>query len=184
MPDLIGRTLKNQYRIEAYLGRGGMAEVYRAFDLRRSYPVAIKVMHADLAEDRTFVQRFRREAENLAALAHENIVRFYEFQREGHLAFLVMEYVEGITLRQHIRYTGGPLPLSEAGSIVSQTCVALHYAHEEGIIHRDVKPANVMVKPNGRVLVADFGIARATDTATITTYMPGTPDYMSPELCR
>ena len=111
MTDLTGRLLKDRYEIESYLGRGGMAEVYKAYDIRRSYPVAIKMMHADLAEDRSFIRRFRREAESLATLAHDNIVRFYEFQRERHLTFLVMDYVPGTTLRHRIVELDGSLPL-------------------------------------------------------------------------
>ncbi|MFQ5616213.1 MAG: protein kinase, partial [Anaerolineales bacterium] len=151
---------------------------------RRSYPVAIKVMHADLAEDLEFVRRFRQEADNLAALAHDNIVRFYSLERDGLLTFLVMDYVDGITLRTLLAQTDGPLPLSQVAHIFPQLCQALHYAHEEGFIHRDVKPANIMLQPDGRLLVTDFGIAKATDAATITSYMQGTPAYMSPEQCR
>jgi serine/threonine protein kinase len=184
MEDLVGRTLKGRYRIDAYVGRGGMAEVYRAFDLRRSYAVAVKMMREDLAEDAEFVNRFRREAKNLSQLSHKNIVRFYEFAHEGHLAFLVMDYVEGITLRRRILEAGGPLPLDEARTILRQICAALHFAHEEGIIHRDVKPGNVMVCPDGKAHVTDFGIAKAVDSATMTPVMPGTPAYMSPEQCQ
>jgi serine/threonine protein kinase/outer membrane protein assembly factor BamD (BamD/ComL family) len=190
MEDLVGRTLKGRYRIDAYVGRGGMAEVYRAFDLRRSYAVAVKMMREDLAEDAEFVNRFRREAKNLSQLSHKNIVRFYEFAHEGHLAFLVMDYVEGITLRRRILEAGGPLPLEEARDILRQVCNALQYAHQEAIVHRDVKPGNIMMRLNPltgdgwQVLVADFGIARGADTATMTVVVPGTPAYMSPEQCR
>lgn len=118
MKDLVGKTLKQRYCIDAFLGRGGMAEVYRAFDLRRCYLVAIKVMRADLAEDIEFVDRFRREAKSLSRLAHENIVRFYEFARDRHLAFLVMDYVDGITLRLRILEAKGPMPLDEARAIL------------------------------------------------------------------
>ncbi len=184
LKDLLGQVLNGHYRVDAFIGRGGMAEVYRAFDLRRSYPVAVKIMRADLAEDVEFMNRFRREASSLARLAHDNIVRFYEFAREGRMAFLVMDYVEGITLRLRILEAEGPMPLEEVRDILHQVCVALHYAHEEGIVHCDVKPGNIMLRSDGRVQVADFGIAKAMGSMTLTAVMPGTPAYMSPEQCR
>ncbi len=185
MLDLTGQTLKGRYRIEALIGRGGMAEVYKAWDRRRQHHVAVKVMREDLAEDVEFLRRFRREAEALARLAHRNIVRFYSFERDDYLAFIVMDYVEGTTLRRRILDTEEqPLPLDEALSIAQQVCAALHYAHGENVLHRDVKPGNIMIRPDGQVLVTDFGIAKAADSATATTVMPGTPAYMSPEQCR
>ena len=184
MPDLRGRTLGGRYRIEELIGRGGMAEVYKAWDSERNYYVAAKVLREDLAEDREFDRRFRREAEALARLAHKNIVRFYGFEREGHLAFIVMDFVEGTTLRRRIFDADGPLPTDEVLSIVEQVASALHYAHAQGVLHRDVKPGNIMIQPDGRALLSDFGIAKAADAATMTTVMPGTPAYMSPEQCR
>ncbi len=185
MAILEGHILKGQYRIEALIGRGGMAEVYKAWDLRRQHYVAIKVMREDMADDLEFLRRFKREAEALSALSHENIVRFYSFERDGHLAFIVMDYVEGTTLQRRIREAEGqPMPLTEALPIVQQVCAALHYAHSENVLHRDVKPGNIMLRADGRVLVADFGIAKAADSATVTAVMPGTPAYMSPEQCR
>jgi len=184
MADLTGRILQGRYRIEEHIGRGGMAEVYKAWDTWRNYHVAIKVMREDLAEDLEFVRRFRREAKALAGLAHENIVRFYSFEREDLIAFIVMGYVKGTTLRSEIARAEGPLPLEQALSVIKQVCAALHYAHMEGMIHRDVKPGNIMIQPDGRVLLSDFGIAKAADAATATTVMPGTPAYMSPEQCR
>ncbi len=185
MPDLVGQTLQGRYRIEALAGRGGMAEVYKVWDTRRRYWVAIKVMREDLAEDIEFLRRFKQEAQALAALSHANIVRFYSFEREGRLAFIVMDYIVGTTLRGRILDAGGsPLPLNEVAPIIQQVCNALHYAHEERLIHRDVKPGNIMIQPDGRVLLSDFGIAKAADSATVTTVMPGTVPYMSPEQCR
>jgi WD40 repeat protein/tRNA A-37 threonylcarbamoyl transferase component Bud32 len=191
MPDLVGHVLKGRYRIDDLLGRGGMAEVYKAWDQQRQYYVAIKVMREDLAEDVEFLARFRREASALAALNHANIVRFYSFEREGRLAFIVMDYVPGTTLRGRILDAGGkPLPLEEVAAVMRQACAALHYAHGENVLHRDVKPGNIMIRGDssdgayGQVQVADFGIAKAADAATATTAMPGTPAYMSPEQCR
>jgi len=183
--NLVGQTLLGRYRIEEAIGRGGMAEVYKAWDTRRQYHIAVKVMREDLAEDLEFLRRFKREAQALAHLAHANVVRFYSFEREGRLAFIVMDYVEGTTLRGCILDAeGAPLPPDEVASIVQQVCAALHYAHTENVLHRDVKPGNIMIQPDGRVLLSDFGIAKAADAATMTTVMPGTPAYMSPEQCR
>ena len=177
--------LKNRYRIEGLIGRGGMAEVYRAWDTRRQHTVAIKMMREDLAEDSEFLGRFQREARALAALSHANVVRFYSFERDGPLAFIVMDYVEGTTLRRRIlEASGAPLPMDEVVSVTRQVCAALHYAHQENVLHRDVKPGNIMICADGSALVADFGIAKAADAATVTTVMPGTPAYMSPEQCR
>ncbi len=178
MADLIGRTLGRRYRIEAGLGRGGMAEVYRAFDTRRHYPVAVKVLREDLAEDWDFVRRFQAEAESLARLAHQNIVRFYSFEQDGRTAFIVMDLVEGDTLRGRIfERQGRPMAPVEVLPILRQVAAALAYAHAEGIIHRDVKPGNIMLRPDGTALLSDFGIS-------VTAAMPGTPAYMSPEQCR
>lgn len=117
MPDLVGQTLQGRYRIETLIGRGGMAEVYKAWDTRRQYHVAIKVMREDLAEDIEFLRRFKQEAQALAVLSHINIVRFYSFEREGRLAFIVMDYVDGTTLRGRILDAGGrPLPFPSPNS--------------------------------------------------------------------
>ena len=191
MAKLEGQVLKGRYRIEELIGRGGMAEVYKAWDQQRQYYVAIKIMREDLAEDVEFLKRFRREASALAALNHAHIVRFYSFEREGRLAFIVMDYVPGTTLRGRILDAGGePLPLEEVAAAMQPVCAALHYAHGENVLHRDIKPGNIMIRGDssdgtyGQVLVADFGIAKAADAATATTVMPGTPAYMSPEQCR
>lgn len=185
MAELVGRTLKHRYRIEAALGRGGMAEVYRAFDTRRNYAVAVKVLREDLAEDWDFVRRFQAEADSLARLAHQNIVRFYSFEQDGRTAFIVMDLIEGDTLRGRLfEAQGRPLAPAQALPIVRQVAAALAYAHSEGLIHRDVKPGNIMLRPDGVALLSDFGIAKAADAATVTTMAPGTPAYMSPEQCR
>jgi len=144
-----GDTLRHRYRIEAFLGRGGMADVYLALDTRRQVYVAIKVLREDLAEDPEFVQRFRREAEALARLDHPNIVRFYSFERHGALAFIVMDYIRGETLRKHIMIANGPLSLQEITRILRQAGSALQYAHNEGFIHRDVKPGNILIREDG-----------------------------------
>ncbi len=176
-----GHILRNRYEILELIGRGGMADVYLAFDRRRMARVAIKILREDLAEDPDFVRRFAREAQALARLDHPNIVRFFSFEREGLTAFIVLEYVEGVTLRRRLAEQAGPLPLDETTAILRQIASALHYAHNEGFIHRDLKPGNVMIDKHGRALLTDFGIAKALESATVTTMAVGTPAYMSPE---
>ncbi len=177
----VGDVLRNRYKIEAFLGRGGMADVYLATDLRRQVNVAIKVLREDLAEDPEFVQRFRREAEALARLDHPYVVRFYSFERQERLAFIVMDYVAGSTLRARLLDAGGPLPLAETTQILRQVGSALQYAHNEGYVHRDIKPGNILIREDGTALLSDFGIARAAETATMTMGPIGAPAYMSPE---
>ena len=179
-----GDLLQNRYRIEAFLGRGGMADVYLALDTRRQVQVAIKVLREDLAEDPEFIHRFRREAEALARLDHPFIVRFYSFERHGALAFIVMDYVKGETLRRRIMQANGPLSLEESTSILRQVGSALQYAHNEGYIHRDIKPGNILIRDDGVALLSDFGIARVAETATMTMGVIGAPAYMSPEQIR
>ena len=179
-----GTILRNRYEIKRRIGRGGMAEVYLAFDRRRMVQVAIKVLREDLAEDPEFLRRFTREARALAQLDHPNIVRFYSFERQGTIAFIVMDYVEGKTLRKRLLEADGPLPLEEVTHILRQVAAALQFAHNEGYIHRDVKPGNILIRHDGTALLSDFGIARAAETATMTMGAIGSPAYMSPEQIR
>jgi serine/threonine protein kinase len=179
MPE--GTILRDRYRLEQLLGRGGMADVYLAFDLRRQVYIAVKLLREDLAEDPDFVRRFQREAEALARLDHPYIVRFYSFERQGNTAFIVMDYVPGTTLRGRIMEAAGPLPVPEITKVLRQIGSALQYAHNEGFIHRDIKPGNIMLRDDGSALLSDFGIARATEASTMTLGPLGTPAYMSPE---
>ena len=181
MADLSGQILRERYQIQHLIGRGGMADVYLALDLRRQVVVALKLLREDLAEDPDFVRRFQREAEALARLDHPNVVRFYSFERQGNAAFIVMDYVPGTTLRGRLMEAQGPLPLEEVTAIIKQVGAALHYAHSEGYIHRDIKPGNIMLREDGSALLSDFGIAKAAETATMTLGPLGTPAYMSPE---
>ena len=176
-----GTTIRNRYEILKLIGRGGMADVYLAYDRRRMTQVAIKVLREDLAEDPDFLRRFAREAQALAQLDHPNIVRFYSFERQGEIAFIVLDYVSGTTLRRRLLKHEGPLSLEETTRILQQVGGALNYAHSEGFIHRDIKPGNVMLRDDGVALLADFGISRAMESATLTTVTAGTPAYMSPE---
>ena len=162
-----------------------MSDVYRVWDQQRSVWLAMKVLHDDLAGDMVFLRRFKREAETLEKLQHPHIVRFYGTAEAEELVFMLMEYVEGSTLRAEIARQRCPLPLERVLEIMRPVCAALHYAHQLGIAHCDVKPANIMIHKNGNVLVADFGIARLTEAVTTVTMVgAGTPAYMAPEQVR
>ena len=176
-----GDVLRNRYRIESFLGRGGMSDVYLAFDVQRQAHVAIKMLREDLAEDPAFLRRFSREAEALAKLDHPNITRFYSFEQEGTWAFIVMDYIEGETLRRMLVRHSGALDISLVTSVLRQVGSALQYAHSLGFVHRDIKPGNIMVEKTGRVLLSDFGIVHAVASVTTTFGTAGTPVYMSPE---
>ncbi|MGC1375788.1 MAG: protein kinase [Anaerolineales bacterium] len=184
MSDLVGRTLQNRYRVDSFIGRGGMADVYKVWDQNRSVYLAMKVLHSDLAEDRTFLRRFKREADTLAKLQHPHIVRSYGLETDGEIAFILMDYVEGVTLRKKIFDLDRPFTMREVLEIMQPVCAALKYAHQSGIVHCDIKPANIMLHKNGIALVSDFGISRMTEAATATMVGAGTPAYMSPEQAR
>ena len=184
MKSLIGKTLKNRYRVEESLGHGGMAEVYKVWDTQRGVPLAMKVLREDLAEDIVFLRRFEREAKNLTRLQHPNIVRCYGLEREGHTAFMLMDYIDGWTLRSEIFDAHGPLPMNRILEIMRPICSALNYAHQMGMVHCDVKSANIMISKKGMVYLTDFGIARGMDATTSTMVGIGTPAYMAPELIK
>jgi serine/threonine protein kinase len=182
MASLVGKTLKNRYRVDEFIGRGGMADVYKVFDLERGVPLAMKVLRDDLAEDRVFLRRFEREAQNLSKLQHPNIVRFYGLEQEGHLAFILMDFIEGPTLRRMIFDAHKPFTDQQVLEIMQPICSSLYYAHQQGIVHCDIKSANIMLDKGNRVYLTDFGIARMADAATSTMVGIGTPAYMAPEL--
>jgi eukaryotic-like serine/threonine-protein kinase len=185
------RLLSNRYELGETLGYGGMSEVHRGRDVRLGREVAVKVLRADLARDPQFQERFRREAQNAAALNHPAIVAVYdtgETQTEyGPLPYIVMEYVDGRTLRDIVK-TQGPLSGKRAMEIMADVSAALDFSHRHGIVHRDVKPANVMITRTGAVKVMDFGIARAVAdgqaSVTQTAAVIGTAQYLSPEQAR
>jgi len=182
---MIGKVLKGIYRIYDKVGTGGFATVYLGRNLHSNEIVAIKVLKEEYTQEPRFVQRFRREARLAQSLDHPNIVRVLDYGVEDGRHFLVMDYVEGKTVAQIIRERG-PLPLAEALSIVIQTCQALDHAYRAGIVHRDIKPQNLMVTPDGTVKVMDLGIAKATALATLTQsgLFMGTPRYISPEMAK
>jgi len=181
---LLGKTLNNRYRIEEHIGRGGMAEVYRAFDTQRGVDLALKVLRDDLAEDKVFLRRFEREARTLAELQHPNIVRFYGFERSDGLVYMLMDFIHGKTLRKMIVEREKPFSEQEVVNILDPVCRALHFAHQSGRVHCDVKSANILIRDDGHVFLSDFGIARGMDAATSTMVGIGTPAYMAPELIR
>lgn len=185
MASLIGSTL-GKYRLVARLGRGGMAEVYKAFQPGMNRYVSVKVLHTHMVDDKNFVGRFEREALAVGKLRHPNIVQAFDFDREGDLYFLAMEFIDGPTLKEELeaRQAAGKLyTLKEIARIFNALCSAIDYAHTRGMIHRDLKPANVMINPEGQVVLTDFGIARimGSTTYTQTGVLSGTPYYMSPE---
>lgn len=180
--NLTGTVLGGRYEIAQKLGAGGMAVVFRAQDTLLQRPVTVKVLRSEFAADENVVRRFRREAQAAASLSHPNIVGVYDVGRQDDIHYIVMEYVEGRTLKDLINERGS-LPAEEAARIARQICEALRHAHAHRIIHRDVKPHNVLITTEGRVKVTDFGIAGAA-TGTTVTYpgaLLGTVYYFSPE---
>jgi predicted Ser/Thr protein kinase len=173
------------YEIVGELGRGGMGMVYKAYQTKLERLVALKILPQETSADSTFAERFTREARSLARLNHANIVAVYDFGQSGTLSYFVMEYVDGVNLRQLMR--SGPIAPRETLRIMSQICDALQYAHDEGIVHRDIKPENILRDKRGRVKIADFGIAkllaRKTTDYTLTGpwHVIGTFNYMAPE---
>lgn len=185
MNDLVGRTL-GKYRIVARLGRGGMAEVYKAYQPGLDRYVAVKVLHGHLADEEDFIGRFEREATAVARLRHSNIVQVYDFDVEDGLYYMVMEFVEGPTLKSELKersVKGQIFTLAETTRIFTALASAIDYAHSRGMVHRDLKPANIMFTAEGQVVLTDFGIARIVGATryTLTGAISGTPAYMSPE---
>src|SRR5262245_9116294 len=179
---LTGRLLDGRYAVTARIAHGGMATVYRATDTRLDREVALKVMHAELARDEEFVRRFIGEAKSVARLSQENVVAVYDQGSDGPFLYLAMEYVPGRTLKQLLRDSGRFSPAS-AMEIMAGVLGGLAAAHASGIVHRDVKPENVLVTADGRVKVADFGLARAQWAAghTQAGLLVGTVAYVPPE---
>ncbi len=181
----IGTILGGRYRLMELLGQGGMARIYRAHDNQLDRQVAVKILRPEYGRDPDFGSRFRQEAQNAASLNHPNIVGVYDYGQDDAGPFIVMELVEGEDLASIVKRQGA-LPPRQAARIVAETARALHAAHQRGIVHRDVKPGNVMIDRDGKVKVADFGIARAIAEAQMT--LPGTTlgsvHYFSPEQAR
>src|SRR2546430_6582735 len=186
-----------KYELQEQLGRGGMAEVWKALDVHLQRYVAIKLLHANLQEDPHFIARFEREAQLIASLHHPNIVQIHDFQvafseEEGTLAYMVMDYVAGQTLADYLRHTSSlgnvPSP-SELVQLFTSIGLAVDYAHQQGMIHRDLKPANILLdqqnttrNPMGEPILTDFGLARllGASSATLTAIQLGSPLYFVP----
>ena len=173
----------DRYEIVSEIAHGGMADVYLARDSKLDRPVALKVLSPELSRDPSFVERFRREAQSAAGLNHPNIVGIFDWGQEHGTSFIVMEYIDGQTLRDMI-HREGPIAPGQIADIGSDIAAALSFAHSNGVVHRDVKPGNVLITTAGQVKVTDFGIARASgdnDGLTRTGAVMGTATYFSPE---
>jgi eukaryotic-like serine/threonine-protein kinase len=179
--------IAGRYRLEGRLGFGGMSTVHLALDLRLERPVAVKLLAEHLAEDPTFVSRFQREAQAAARLVHPNIVQVFDSGQDESTSqyFIVMEYIEGSSCAEILRDDGW-VEVEDAIAIIEQACESLHYAHRHGVVHRDVKPGNLLRAREGAVKLADFGIAKATEQSSITQVgsVLGTAAYLAPEQAR
>ena len=181
MPNLVGRLIGERYQIEQVVARGGMATVYLAMDIRLERKVALKVIHPHLASDSSFREKFIREARIAAKLSHPNLVNVFDQGEDGDLAFMAMEYVSGITLRDALKDFGA-LDAKRALDLFEPMLSGLAAAHRAGILHRDLKPENVLLSNDGRIKLGDFGLARDIDNHTSTGSLVGTVAYLSPEL--
>lgn len=179
---MIGKVLDQRYELVEFIGKGGMALVYRAKDNRTGHQVAVKILRPEFIEDQEFLERFDREAQTASKMSHHNIVNLLDIGQEGDLRYLVMEYVNGHTLKDVIQQKGA-LPSTVAAQIAIRILSALRHAHENGIIHRDIKSQNILVNTEGHVKVSDFGIARVAGSNTIsrTDNVMGSVHYFSPE---
>ncbi|MFZ2051787.1 MAG: protein kinase, partial [Solirubrobacteraceae bacterium] len=180
-------TIAGRYQLQGRLGFGGMSTVHLALDTRLERKVAVKLLAEHLAEDPTFVSRFQREAQAAARLVHPNIVQIFDSGQDEASGqyFIVMEYIEGRSCAEILRDEGW-VEVPEAVSIIEQACEGLHYAHRHGVVHRDVKPGNLLRSSDGEVKLADFGIAKATEQSSITQVgsVLGTAAYLAPEQAR
>ncbi len=179
----IGRFLNNRYEILESIGVGGMADVYKALDHTLNRYVAIKVLKEELNSDETFVKKFRQEAMAAASLSHPNVVNIFDVGQEDSINYIVMELCEGVTLKEYIRRKG-KLEIYETINIAIQIANGIQAAHDRGIIHRDIKPQNVIITTDGKAKVTDFGIAKAVSSQTITASTVGSVHYISPEQAR
>lgn len=182
---LNGHLLSERYRIKRTIGGGGMANVYLARDIILDRDVAIKVLRLEYANDAEFIERFDREAQAATSLSHPNIVNIYDVGEEEHILYMVMEYIDGLTLKEYIQQNS-PIAVEEALEIMKQLTDAISHAHANGLIHRDIKPQNVLVDHDGNVKITDFGIAMALSATSLTqtNSILGSVHYLSPEQAR
>lgn len=182
----MSKVLANRYELFERVGEGGMSVVYKAKDKLLNRFVAIKILKPEFISDQKFIESFRRESQNAASMSHPNIVNIYDVGREGNIHYIVMELIEGRALSDYIKEQG-PMPYPKVITLAKQIAAALAFAHKSHIIHRDVKPHNVMITPNGTAKITDFGIAKAVNAATIvdnTDGIVGSVHYFSPEQAR
>jgi eukaryotic-like serine/threonine-protein kinase len=180
---VIGEVLSDRYELEELAGTGGMSSVYRAHDRLLDRKVALKILHQQYTEDAEYVERFRHEARAVAALSHPNIVTVIDRGEQDGRQFIVFEYIEGENLKRLIERRG-PAPVEQALELAMQVAQGLSFAHQQGLIHRDVKPQNILLNGDGQAKVTDFGIARSLDVKhgmTQTGTVLGTSDYIAPE---
>ena len=183
--EIIGQVLLNQYRVDGFIASGGMGAVYKVWDLQRNVPLAMKILHAEMAEDPHIYKRFQREANALKKLAHPNIVPFYGLFQTQDFAFLLERYIDGPTLSELLKaHPGQPLPIPQTLAYLNAITAALGYAHAHGVVHCDIKPGNIMLDQGGTIYLTDFGIARHAESSTTTLGGAGTPGYMAPEQIR
>src|SRR5262249_52685771 len=178
----LGTILASRYQIVDVIGVGGMGAVYKAFDRQLTRIVALKTILPEMASTPTALKRFKQEVLLAQSIVHKNVVRIFDIGEDGPTKFITMDFVEGVDLKNLI-VEGGKLPAAEAAGIIRQVCQGLEAAHAAGVVHRDLKPQNIMMEKDGHVVVMDFGIARSGETrgATQTGAFLGTPEYMSPE---
>ncbi|MBS4193937.1 Stk1 family PASTA domain-containing Ser/Thr kinase [Lederbergia citri] len=182
---LLGKRISGRYKLLQMIGGGGMANVYLAHDMILDRDVAIKILRLDFAHEDEFIRRFQREAQSATSLTHENIVSIYDVGEENDIYYIVMEYVDGMTLKQYIQYYH-PIPLEHTLDIMKQLTSAISHAHQNHIVHRDIKPQNILIDHNGHVMITDFGIAMALSATSITqtNAVLGSVHYLSPEQAR
>jgi serine/threonine-protein kinase len=182
---VVGELIAERYELEELVGTGGMSSVYRAHDRLLERDVALKVLHQEFTADTDYVERFRREARSVAQLSHPNIVTVIDRGEQDGRQYIVFEYVNGENLKALVQRVG-PLPEEEAVRLALQIARALGFAHDNGLVHRDVKPQNVLLNGDGQAKVTDFGIARSLDVGglTQTGTVMGTSDYIAPEQAR
>lgn len=180
-----GHLLSERYQIKHLIGGGGMANVYLADDIILDREVAIKVLRPEFANDPEFIERFDREAQAATSLSHPNIVNIYDVGEEKNILYMVMEYVDGLTLKEYV-VQHGPVAVNEAVDIMKQLTDAIAHAHANGLIHRDIKPQNILIDSTGHVKVTDFGIAIALSATSLTqtNSILGSVHYLSPEQAR
>jgi serine/threonine protein kinase len=185
MANILGTTLLNQYRVDAFISSGSTGAVYRVWDLKRNVSLAMKVLHSDLLGEPSVLKRFRREANALKKLTHPHIVQFYGLYQTSEVAFLLERFIDGPSLKDVFRQQAGrPLPVSVALIFIKAVCSALGYAHAMGVVHCDVKPGNIIMDKGGNIYLTDFGIARHAESTLTAMADIGTPAYMAPEQIR